>query len=135
MKRLSQELIAEIERVAAPAFLPGEVEGDWCGMVADRVSPILLSRGIAHVLGSDREYAGGSTDCTFGHHTWIELSDGTIVDPTITQFGTQEEVGWPGTSRTAIVPSGHPFAAKYGRRPVREKSSFETKYGRRRRGS
>jgi hypothetical protein len=65
-------------------------------------------------------------DCGFQHagahdpsHTWIELEDGTILDPTISQFKIKRD--WPslrGMSSVAVVRPGDEYASYYDATPL-----------------
>jgi hypothetical protein len=86
--------LPEIERLAwenTPDY------DNWCGNACDRVSEYLKSQGVPHYRGMA------------SHHDWLELEDGTIVDPTISQFGSTGLKDWPGTPKTAIIPPDHPL--------------------------
>lgn len=84
---------------------------NWCGHACERVSDYLREQGIEHQIVDSPD----ETLSQWGHHTWIEFPDGTLLDPTITQFMGEGHPSVPGTKRTAVVPPGHPFAERYDR--------------------
>ena len=90
---------------------------DWCGQTSRAVCAYLESEGIeAQVV--DGGFCGNA-------HAWVELSDGTIVDPTIRQYidrtdehtVDEEAVPWAqvadGECLIAVIPPDHPFGRNY----------------------
>lgn len=113
-----EDLAAIAEDLFPEAELEQDVEHNWCGEVSKYAT---------------RHLMGGEVDCFkkvggFGprgtYHCWIELHDGTIVDPTIRQFSDPrfgkdadpELADFPGTDTVAVIPPGHPFRRHYGER-------------------
>ena len=97
------------------AVYEGE-EHDWCGQASREVAAYLSQEGVQAQVRS-----GGLRGNV---HTWVELSDKTIIDPTIEQYidRTEDheidhsEVPWRdgenGDHVAVIVPS-HPLHAEY----------------------
>jgi len=93
-------------------------EDDWCATATDAVGDYLGRNGIGatQYYPSDERFGGFAADAT---HAYLVLDDGTIVDPTITQFverGSPRQrarvAGYPtlpGFPSVAVVPPGHPF--------------------------
>jgi uncharacterized protein (TIGR02996 family) len=81
-----------------------------------------VSKMLAHGLqqaGIPAKVTGGyfhATDGRFGdppspwEHTWVELGDGTIVDPTADQFASSADVGLP---KVFIGGRDHPLSERY----------------------
>jgi hypothetical protein len=90
---------------------------NWCGLASQEVVDYLTSEGIAAEVVS-----GGFRGCA---HTWVQLLDGTIVDPTIAQYIDRtdehivddDEVLWfPDADdeyRVAVIEPGHTLHDDY----------------------
>jgi len=89
---------------------------NWCGEASREVAAHLTQAGI-----QARVVSGGFRG---NGHTWVELSDGTIIDPTIEQYidRTDErhvvdaEVPWRGgeeDGRVAVIPPSHALHGDY----------------------
>jgi len=87
---------------------------DWCGLASRGVAHYLADEGVAAevVSGGFRSYA----------HTWVQLPDGTIVDPTIAQYidltdehvVDEGEVPWSDDEhRVAVIAPWHPLHNDY----------------------
>lgn len=100
--------ISEIERLAWENTPDWD---NWCGNACQRISEYLSAQGIGHRIVDNEEVP----TFPWGTHTWIELDNGTIIDPTMTQFWGESHPrtkGSPSTDRTGVFPSSHP-ANKY----------------------
>ncbi len=90
---------------------------DWCGLASREVADYLAAEGITAEVVS-----GGFRGCA---HTWVELPDGTIVDPTIVQYidrtdehiVDEDEVPWSlgadDEYRVAVIGPGHALHDDY----------------------
>ena len=83
---------------------------NWCAESVEKVSDYLKGQGIPHTQVGTPE----DTQFPYGHHDWIQLDDGTVLDPTITQFGIRD---FPGTDKTAVIPPDHPMHGMYTQDP------------------
>lgn len=138
-----EDLVWLAEEIASEREL--ESEGNkWCVFTASEGAALLRDAGLPAlqrqapdwVSFSHVEAADGSLDstpllrenCGFLHpddparsdpsHCWIELADGTILDPTISQFELVEfphDERWP---TLAIIAPKHPFARCYNAAPA-----------------
>jgi len=101
-----------------------EVDDDWCSAATETVASYLIKNGIeaAEYYGTlGLRFGGVKIDPS---HSYIVLSDGTIVDPTITQYIERGNAiqrraasGYPyleGTDDIAVIPRDHPFVKKMG---------------------
>lgn len=118
---LSPDTLEDLAAIAEDLFpydeLESEVAHNWCGEVSKYAARHLL----ADEIDCFKRVGGFGPDGRY--HCWVELSDGTIVDPTVLQFSDSRfdeadtaYAGFPGTDTVAVVPPGHPFAANYGER-------------------
>jgi hypothetical protein len=122
--------IADIARAHEPdwdAVFEGQ-QHDWCGEASRDTAAYLNQIGITAQV-----HIGGLRGC---HHSWVELADGTIIDPTIEQYidRTQDctvdrsEVPWLSGlngEQVAVVPPGHPLRAEYQTSPRRRPVIFK----------
>jgi hypothetical protein len=112
---LLSPLLVEIERLA---WLETPDWDDWCGNACARISPYLDTQGIEHAIesaGDDPEDTVGP-NWPWGTHTFIRLADGSVLDPTISQFqgeGHPRLQGSPSSALTALLPREHPAARYY----------------------
>ena len=131
MKSPTDEAVERLREIERVAWLCTPDWDNWCGNASDRVSEYLSQQGIPHTVEDiNDDYAPG---WSYGPHTFIRLADGTVLDPTITQFvgeGHRRLRGGLSTRRTAVFPVGHPAHKMYdGSVVVRRRARyvFETR--------
>lgn len=100
--------IKKIRAMAAELVTDGIVNsagGASCGVLCEEMSIF---------FDCDMTY-GSVFDCNGNliddDHAWLILPDGSIVDPTVTQF-KQIEI-YPGVDEIAIIPPAHCMQAQY----------------------
>lgn len=75
----------------------------------------VASEEIAKQLGWDMRYGSIYNDdgeLIDDDHAWVIKPDGTIIDPTISQFSDVLK-DWPGYEDIAVIPKGHSFLEHY----------------------
>ncbi len=112
-----EQFLPEIDRLAQEMECKDD---DWCGRATEDIAEYLEENGIEatpYMPGEDyeteQEFGGVSWDRS---HAYIVLEDGTIIDPTITQFTAGQFEDYPhhpSAPNVAVIPYGHPFGENY----------------------
>ncbi len=112
-----EQFLPEIDRLAQEMECKDD---DWCGRATEDIAEYLEENGIEatpYMPGEDYEteqqFGGVNWDSS---HAYIVLEDGTIIDPTITQFTAGQFEDYPhhpSAPNVAVIPYGHPFGENY----------------------
>jgi hypothetical protein len=123
IEQLTPAIMRKI-RVLAWACEAREDNDNWCGDATERVGEYLNSIGIDAIEYHSAPGWFGGASLDWSHAYLVLRDDGTIVDPTITQYlehGSpwQKSLasGFParhGVKGVAVVPVGHPFSKRMG---------------------
>jgi len=118
LSKLTSEVMQAVEKVALDCL---DFDDAWCLTGSESVAEYLRSVGIeaTHYCSTGYDIFGGvNIDSS---HEYVVLSDGTVLDPTITQFRDAPRASMeqkeavagfptlPGSAFVAVIPVGHPF--------------------------